>query len=206
MQRNSVIPKFQSRAQDSELNPDEGNFQATRSMELFAVLMSAGLDLTTLKSMMEHKKKTSYQMKENNRKLHQENTRRWSLRRTKKKVVDHHEKYRKTLKTYFDSLKSNKDYDYIQIEDLEDPFITLGLAKSRQEVRRIVEVYDDNGNGKIEFDEFLEILDGRLHAKGDSLFSRKRTTFQEFFRSKENWLTFSPQLFYLQNLDMILIP
>jgi hypothetical protein len=70
------------------------------------------------------------------------------------------------------------------IDDLEDPFITLGLAKTRQEVRDIVSLYDDNGNGKIEFDEFLDILDGRLHTSSDSSFSKKRTSFQEFFRSK----------------------
>lgn len=111
--------------------------------------------------------------------------RKWSNKRSTKKQADQHEKYRKILKTYFDSIKSDKDNDYILIEDLEDPFITLGLAKSRKEVREIVELYDDNGNGKIEFEEFLEILDGRLHTKGDSNFSKKRTTFQEFFRSKK---------------------
>lgn len=88
------------------------------------------------------------------------------------------------LKSYFDGIKADKDQDYILIEDLEDPFITLGLAKNSEQVREIVEAYDDNGNGKIEFEEFLEILDGRLHTGGESAFSKKRTTFQEFFRSK----------------------
>jgi Ca2+-binding EF-hand superfamily protein len=87
------------------------------------------------------------------------------------------------LKTYFDSLKKSPDIDYITIEDLEDPFITLGLAKTRQEVRQIVELYDDNGNGRIEFEEFLDILDGRLHSSAESSFGKNRTTFQEFFRS-----------------------
>lgn len=110
--------------------------------------------------------------------------RKWNNKRSKNKRADQHQEYRKTLKIYFDGIKADKDNDYILIEDLEDPFITLGLATSRKEVREIVEKYDDNGNGKIEFEEFLEILDGRLHTKGDSLFSKKRTTFQEFFRSK----------------------
>lgn len=99
------------------------------------------------------------------------------MKHSAQKVVDQHQKYRKTLKTYFDSLKTSKDIDYIMIDDLEDPFITLGLAKNRQEVRDIVELYDDNGNGKIEFDEFLDILDGRLHTSTDSSFSKKRTSF-----------------------------
>ena len=106
------------------------------------------------------------------------------MKHSAQKVVDQHQKYRKTLKTYFDSLKASKDNDYIMIDDLEDPFITLGLAKTRKEVHDIVELYDDNGNGKIEFDEFLDILDGRLHTSQESSFSKKRTSFQEFFRSK----------------------
>lgn len=106
------------------------------------------------------------------------------MKHSQKKLVDQHQKYRKTLKTYFDSLKVSKDIDYIQIDDLEDPFITLGLAKTRQEVRDIVSLYDDNGNGRIEFEEFLDILDGRLHTATNSSFGQKRTSFQEFFRSK----------------------
>lgn len=62
-------------------------------------------------------------------------------------------------------MKHNKDVDYIMISELEDPFITLGLAKNRKEVQEIVQQYDDNGNGKIEFDEFLDILDGKLHSQ-----------------------------------------
>lgn len=56
------------------------------------------------------------------------------MKRSKKRQVDQHMRYRDTLKTYFDSLKSRKDHDYILSEELEDPFITLGLAKSSEEV------------------------------------------------------------------------
>ena len=111
-------------------------------------------------------------------------TRKWLMKRSRKKVVDQHRKYRSTLKTYFNSLKAKKEYDYILMEDLEDPFITLGIANSGQEVRDIVKAYDDNGNGKIEFEEFLEILDGRLLCKENKTFSNNRTSIQEFFRSK----------------------
>lgn len=49
------------------LNSNE--FQAARNMEMYEVLLSAGLDLQTLKSMMQHKKETSIQLKENTKKL-----------------------------------------------------------------------------------------------------------------------------------------
>ena len=96
---------------------------------------------------------------------YQNKTRSWQIKHSTKNIVDHHQQYRQTLKAYFDSLKHNKDVDYIMISELEDPLITLGLAKNRKEVREIVQQYDDNGNGKIEFDEFLDILDGKLHSQ-----------------------------------------
>jgi hypothetical protein len=42
---------------------------AMNNIELFQILLSAGLDLQTLKSMMEHRKQISVQMAENNKKL-----------------------------------------------------------------------------------------------------------------------------------------
>ena len=112
--------------------------------------------------------------------------RKWLLGKSRKKIVDQHKRYRSTLKTYFNSLRTRKDNDYISMEDLEDPFITLGIAKSSKEVQKIVQAYDDNRNGKIEFDEFLEILDGRLLCKENKTFSNNRTSIQEFFRSRPN--------------------
>ena len=39
-----------------------------------------------------------------------------------------------------------------------DPLIALGLVDTRDEVENIVKEVDDDGTGKIEFDEFLTII------------------------------------------------
>lgn len=57
------------RSNSKESSLEGEKFEAERNIELYQVLLSAGLDLQTLKSMMDHKKKTSHIMKENNRKL-----------------------------------------------------------------------------------------------------------------------------------------
>ena len=51
----------------------------------------------------------------------------------------------------------------IGADELEDPFIALGLVNSREQVEQIVNEIDDDGN--IEFDEFLEIVKGGKKTK-----------------------------------------
>lgn len=46
-------------------------------IELYDILLSAGMDLNTIKMMIQHKKTSSRKLKENMRKLHQESTRKW---------------------------------------------------------------------------------------------------------------------------------
>lgn len=48
---------------------DSKQFENERNKEMYEVLLSAGLDLQTLKSMMQHKKEASVQMRENLKKL-----------------------------------------------------------------------------------------------------------------------------------------
>ena len=61
------------------------------------------------------------------------------------------------LKECFQSLDEDGS-GAIGCEELYDPLIGLGFAKSTDEVQKMVMNVDDDGSGKIEFPEFLLII------------------------------------------------
>ena len=88
------------------------------------------------------------------------------------------------MKKYFINISNNEE-NTIGLAELEDPLITLGIAKSREEVTDIINDFDVNQNGKLEFDEFLDILNGKSQKKDRKNTNRKNNTaILEFFRSK----------------------
>lgn len=56
----------------------------------------------------------------------------------------------------------------IGVEELEEPLIGLGIAKSPEEVEEMVMAVDDDGSGMIEFEEFLGIISGKLDGESSS--------------------------------------
>jgi len=60
----------------------------------------------------------------------------------------------KKLKECFDNLDENNT-GQLGIEELENPLIGLGFADSREEIEKMILDVDDDGSGKIEFEEFL---------------------------------------------------
>ena len=46
----------------------------------------------------------------------------------------------------------------IGIEELEKPLISLGLCRTREDVKKIMDEVDEDGSGQIEFNEFLHII------------------------------------------------
>ena len=41
---------------------------------------------------------------------------------------------------------------------MESPLIGLGIADTREEIEQMIVEVDEDGSGKIEFDEFLQII------------------------------------------------
>lgn len=79
---------------------------------------------------------------------------------------------------------SNNDENTIGLTELEDPLVTLGIANSREEVNTIINAFDVNKNGKLEFDEFLDILNGKSQNKEQlQVSSKNNTAILEFFQS-----------------------
>ncbi len=57
-----------------------------------------------------------------------------------------------------------------------EPLISLGIAETIEEVKKIIDSVDDDGSGKIEFGEFLKII-GSTGSGGN-------TGIVEFFKGK----------------------
>ena len=63
----------------------------------------------------------------------------------------------------------------IGVDQLEEPFISLGLAYNREEINNLISSVDDDGSGRIEFGEFLRIIHNKSKLKTQG--NKKITTF-----------------------------
>ena len=83
---------------------------------------------------------------------------------------------------YDDMLKINADgQDGMGVDQLKEPFISLGLAYSKEEVSDLIISVDEDESGRIEFDEFLDIIHN--NSKKKTVKNEKITT---FFKSLAN--------------------
>lgn len=80
------------------------------------------------------------------------------------KTMNKYNKYYKEMATINVDKKEDKD-EGIGIEQLEEPFISFGLAFSRDEINTLIASVDDDGSGRIEFPEFLRIIHNKSKLK-----------------------------------------
>ncbi|MCQ2821415.1 MAG: hypothetical protein MJ252_29495 [archaeon] len=88
------------------------------------------------------------------------------------KYVEFDIKTMKKYNKYYEEMKSinpEEDQEGIGVEQLEEPFISFGLAGSRDEINTLITSVDDDGSGRIEFPEFLRIIHNtsKLKTKGN---------------------------------------
>ena len=69
----------------------------------------------------------------------------------------------------------------IGVEELEDPLISLGIAESRDDVKKIMDSVDEDKSGQIEFKEFLDIIKNK-NSEGSSG-NEKDNLIIDFFKS-----------------------
>lgn len=109
--------------------------------------------------------------------------RHWLQKRKQKHLIDFNDKERSQLKQYFNSLDEdgssnlNTILESIGIDELEEPLISLGIAESREDVKKLIYTVDDDGF--IEFKEFLEIIKNK---NGDGKSNSKETMVIDFFK------------------------
>ena len=126
------------------------------------------IDLDKIKLMSEKKLKDKlmkYEMK------------RWQASRGKN--IDFSIQTTNQYQVYYDDiLKINADgQDGMGVEQLKEPFISLGLASSKDDVDLLIKSVDADGSGRIEFDEFLDIIKNQSKKKGGVNKNEKITTF-----------------------------
>lgn len=100
--------------------------------------------------------------------------------------------YKQKLKGYFNSIVSSGKSSTgmpdtegtgkkaIGVEELEDPLITLGISRSREEVQEVLASFNTQAFGKLNFEEFVNIVNGIKMQKKNRVSS---TAILEFFRS-----------------------
>ena len=117
-------------------------------------------------------------------KLIQYETKRWQENRGKYvefdiKTVD---KYQKYYDEIYDLVPRNDEKKGgMTTEHLEEPFISLGLAFSRDEVEKLIKSVDDDDSGQIEFQEFLRIITNSSKKK-----SKGNDNITNFFKKLSN--------------------
>jgi hypothetical protein len=74
----------------------------------------------------------------------------------------------------------------IGAEEIEETLISLGLAKSRADVTATVKELDVDGNGELDFDEFLQMLkDTSMRNAKDNYLTHKNIYFENVKEHKK---------------------
>ncbi|DAZ97836.1 TPA: hypothetical protein N0F65_002506 [Lagenidium giganteum] len=61
------------------------------------------------------------------------------------------------LRRWFESLDTDGSGE-VGLDELEDPLVSVGLARSRDDVRKLIEDVDKSGSGEVTFSEFLHMM------------------------------------------------
>jgi len=82
------------------------------------------------------------------------------------------------MRHYFAELDTDKS-GMIGAEEIEETLISLGLAKSRADVTATVHELDVDGNGELDFEEFLQMLkDTSMRNAKDNYLTHKNIYFE----------------------------
>jgi hypothetical protein len=89
--------------------------------------------------------------------LKQYEERRWLIRKGRKYLIDFDNDERRQMKQYFNSLDQRRTGS-IGIDELEELLFSVGLFETREEIKALIDSVDEDRSGKIEFSEFLSMI------------------------------------------------
>lgn len=104
--------------------------------------------------------------------------RNWLAKQGKEKYIDFNSKERNQYKEIFDALDADGS-KAIGVSELEDPLIALGFVANREDVQKLIDTVDEDGNGEIEFEEFLLIMKA-IKGSGGNVDEGKASLYQFF--------------------------
>ena len=82
------------------------------------------------------------------------------------------------MRTYFKQLDVDGS-GAISPAEIEETLISLGLARTREDVQEIIGEMDEDGNGELDFDEFLAMLKDMSMRSNKTNFLKDRNLFYE---------------------------
>ena len=89
------------------------------------------------------------------------------------------------MRSYFSELDTDKS-GMIGSEEIEETLISLGLAKSKDDVMATVKELDVDGNGELDFEEFLQMLkDTSMRNAKDNYLTNKNIYFESIKEQKK---------------------
>ncbi|CAD8192044.1 unnamed protein product [Paramecium octaurelia] len=159
---------------------DNMDFTNYSNEQIGEMIKTQGLENITYEELIAKKNKRIKEFYEQDSKLQEAMLRHWLLKRKNKHLIDFNDKERSQLKQYFNSLDEDGSKS-IGIDELEEPLISLGIAESREDVKKLIYTVDDDGS--IEFKEFLEIIKNK---NGDGKSNSKETMVIDFFKDMIN--------------------
>lgn len=83
--------------------------------------------------------------------------REWMRKRGKGNLIYYDKAQVQQMRAYFKELDTDKS-GMIGTDEIEETLISLGLARTKEDVQRTVQELDADGNGELDFDEFLQML------------------------------------------------
>ncbi|KAL4431867.1 hypothetical protein ABPG74_012679 [Tetrahymena malaccensis] len=167
---------------DENKDQEEENLKDIVNPEIKQLIKERGLNMVSYEDLIVEKKEREKELNENRQKLKESQTRQWLIKHKKREFIDFDDKERSKLKQYFRSLDGDGSGS-IGLRELEDPLISLGIAESKEDVKKIMDQVDKDHSNEIEFQEFLDIIKAKEKGNGRS---QKNTAIINFFKDMIN--------------------
>eukprot|EP00742_Colponemidia_sp_Colp-10_P003960 GILJ01004222.1.p1 GENE.GILJ01004222.1~~GILJ01004222.1.p1 ORF type:complete len:347 (+),score=52.11 GILJ01004222.1:60-1100(+) len=101
---------------------------------------------------------------------------RWLKSRGQFNQVELSKQQKILMRLWFDSLDTDGSGN-IGLDELEEPLISVGVARDREEVAELMAAVDGDGSGEITFDEFMDLF---KTTRNDLYWDRKQKVLQLF--------------------------